>query len=187
MIKNRYACQECGHISAQWFGKCPACDTWNSLVEEILDSSAFNSKTGKSSSVTLQSVINQRKKNIVNTAISLNQVSSQNQIRWRTGMDELDRVLGGGAVEGSIILICGDPGIGKSTLLLQALDCFSQTKKVLYVTGEESLEQVKLRAQRLGIKGNHLLMASETGYEQIMEIIKESNPVTVCAWKRFTS
>lgn len=157
MGKSRYVCQECGAQSAQWLGKCPACGAWNTMVEEVESS-------GKQGKITRGRVA------------PLSDLRATVAMRTTTGMQELDRVLGGGAVAGSYLLVGGDPGIGKSTLILQALDRLSRGKKVLYVTGEESAEQVKLRAERLGVKGERLLLAAETSLENMLEIVEEERP-----------
>ncbi len=178
MAKSKYVCQNCGMISAQWLGKCSGCQSWNTLVEEAEESSG-SGRPNSVSEETLEKIIRgQKKKQSMGGtgAKILRDYPSEREARYSTGISELDRVLGGGAVEGSLLLLGGDPGIGKSTLLLQALDKISQKKKVLYVTGEESTEQVKLRAQRLEVKGDKLLLAAETSLEKILQIVEEERP-----------
>ncbi len=166
MAKNKttFVCQECGYESPKWLGKCPNCSTWNSLVEEIksVNNLAFNPL--KSGSVP---------KNIAS-------IKSSEYERFDTGITELNRVLGGGLVKGSLTLISGAPGIGKSTLLLQTANNISQKYgKVLYVSGEESEEQIKMRGDRLDTISENLYVVSETNLEQIQEHIEDTKPVFV--------
>lgn len=153
-IKTFYQCQACGYSSPKWLGRCPDCGAWNTMVEEKA------SPGGRTS---------------VHTAFGksipqpLSSVSGGKEKRMSTGIIELDRVLGGGVVEGSVILVGGDPGIGKSTLLIQAADRLSEgSGKVLYVSGEESPEQIKLRAERLSINSDNIVLLPETNLEEIM-------------------
>ncbi|MGE3261427.1 MAG: DNA repair protein RadA [Bacteriovoracia bacterium] len=180
MAKAHYVCQECGHHSAQWLGKCPACGNWNTLVEEADDSSGGEEKRRGGVSEDRLKKISESKRTRPGLKSTkpqkIKDLDSQVETRWNTGIGELDRVLGGGMVEGSFLLLGGDPGIGKSTLLLQALEKMAQTKKVLYVTGEESVEQVKLRAERLLVKGEDLYLASETNFEKILGMVEETGP-----------
>ena len=136
--KTVFYCTECGNETPKWQGKCPSCGAWNTLQEHIERTSS--SKTVRS---TVAGVNRQAK--------TISQVDSGDEIRFSTGMGELDRVLGGGAVEGSLVLVGGAPGIGKSTLLLQICNALCAQRSVLYVSGEESERQLKLRAQRLGV------------------------------------
>lgn len=148
--KTYYVCNECGAESPQWFGKCPACGTYNSLEEQLASSNGASSRgvswqphqaNGKS----ITKVAKQR------ASLTFDQISDRHLTRWLSGYEELDRVLGGGIVPGSLVLIGGDPGIGKSTLLLQVSNQLAQNYRILYVCGEESGQQVKLRASRLGV------------------------------------
>ena len=133
-----YFCQNCGFESAKWMGQCPGCKEWNSFVEEIVDR-----KSG--ASATVKKALEEAK------PVPLSAVSSADEQRTSTQMKELDRVLGGGIVKGSLVLVGGDPGIGKSTLLLQVCKNLSNKKmSVLYISGEESLQQIKIRAERIG-------------------------------------
>ena len=132
-VKTQYVCSECGGASPKWQGQCPHCNAWNTLQETVAAPPAtrFTTVAGKASAVR-----------------TLGSVDARGSPRFPTGLEEFDRVLGGGLVPGGVILLGGDPGIGKSTLLLQAMAAIGATKKALYVTGEESVEQVALRAQR---------------------------------------
>ena len=137
MSKNKkvFVCNECGYESTKWLGKCPACNSWNSFFEQkIVESKNSSLKAEKNSN---------------NAPQKLNSYEAKETIRTSTGFDELDRVLGGGLVKGSLILLGGEPGIGKSTLILQICDKVKGDGQVLYVSGEESAEQIKLRADRL--------------------------------------
>jgi len=160
-----FFCQECGYESGKWLGQCPACKTWNSFAEE------FVVKKGNSSV---------RKSLISNEPKSLSRVSSQAEERILTGIEELDRVLGGGIVKDSLVLVGGDPGIGKSTLLLQMCRILAgKGISILYISGEESLQQIKMRSDRLGKFENDILILCETNLDQIEEIIKKSKPGVV--------
>ncbi|WML36294.1 DNA repair protein RadA [Clostridium sp. OS1-26] len=166
MAKNKttFVCQECGYESPKWLGKCPNCSTWNSLVEEIKSVNNFAFNPLKSGSVP---------KNITS-------IKSSEYERFDTGITELNRVLGGGLVKGSLTLISGAPGIGKSTLLLQTANNISQKYgKVLYVSGEESEEQIKMRGDRLDTISENLYVVSETNLDQIQEHIENTKPVFV--------
>ena len=136
---SKFICSECGYQSLKWLGKCSKCGCWNSFVEEV-DNPTPRYGTAKSN--TYSHVLKPQK---------ISDITTGNEIRIKTQMGELDRVLGGGIVEGSLILVGGDPGIGKSTLLLQISNRVAQNKKVLYVSGEESGEQIKMRSERLNI------------------------------------
>lgn len=161
-IKSIYVCSECGYESPKWYGKCPGCGEWNTLNEELPIASV--------------------KQNLNNSMTSVNQIMALNDIvgdekeRISTGIKEFDRVLGGGIVIGSLVLISGDPGIGKSTILLQICQHLGQSKKVLYVSGEESVNQIKLRANRLGVTTDNLYILPQTNVATIVECIKEEKP-----------
>lgn len=162
--KIKFICQECGYESAKWMGRCPGCSAWNSLHEEVL-STAPAGGAARSAFVPQE-----RPAPIIS-------IESKHEPRIITGIDEMDRVLGGGIVPGSLVLVGGDPGIGKSTLLLQlshALAC--KQKKVLYVSGEESAQQTKLRADRLGIRSELLYVLCETNMEYIELAIEQVKP-----------
>jgi len=174
-----YVCQNCGQGSAQWLGRCPSCSQWNTFVEEVPDSSASasGSRRGSVSEDRLRKISDTKKGGSKeNKPRRIHELEIGKEVRWTTEIQELDRVLGGGMVQGSFILLAGDPGIGKSTLLLQSLERMARTKKVLYVTGEESTEQVKLRAERLGVAGKELYLAAETSWEKTLDMIEETGP-----------
>ena len=162
-IKTKFVCQECGYESPKWMGKCPGCNTWNTLVEEVTtNSSSKHTGIGQTSNVQPESI----------TAIQSNE-----EERIKTDMAELNRVLGGGIVVGSLVLIGGDPGIGKSTLLLQVSDQLARKKvRVLYISGEESTRQTKLRADRLSITADQLFVLSETNLHLITNQINQLKP-----------
>ncbi|MEI1375714.1 DNA repair protein RadA [Nostoc sp. UHCC 0926] len=152
--KTFYVCNECGAESPQWFGKCPACGTYNSLEEQITIQSSVDvpSRGGVSSWQSTQTNGKSHAKPAkARASLTFDQITDRQIARWESGYEELDRVLGGGVVPGSMVLIGGDPGIGKSTLLLQVSNQLAQKYRILYVTGEESGQQVKLRASRLGV------------------------------------
>ncbi len=151
--KTYYVCNECGAESPQWFGKCPSCNTYNTLEEQVAIHSATDLPTGMVSGWQSQPGISKspQKPAKPRAAVRFDQISDRQLLRWNSGYGELDRVLGGGVVPGSMVLIGGDPGIGKSTLLLQVSNQLAQNYRILYVSGEESGQQIKLRASRLGV------------------------------------
>lgn len=162
-----FFCQNCGYESAKWMGQCPGCKEWNTFVEELVDRKAL-SGSGK------------RKPASEAKPVPLSSVVALNEERVSTNMKELDRVLGGGIVRGSIVLVGGDPGIGKSTLLLQVCRNLSaQGQSVLYVSGEESLQQIKIRAERIGTFTDHLQLLCETNLDLIREVIERQKPQIV--------
>lgn len=163
--KRAFVCMECGYDSPKWFGKCPSCGQWNTMAEEILR----EEKPGRAFS--LSGTAQKSRK-----PVRLSEIGNTEDVRFSTGIRELDRVLGGGMVKGSLILVSGAPGIGKSTLLLQACQNLCDTQTVLYVTGEESLSQIKLRAQRLQVKEEQLLIYAETQMDQILLSAAERKP-----------
>ncbi|MEH2463835.1 DNA repair protein RadA [Nostoc sp.] len=164
--KTFYVCNECGAESPQWFGKCPACGTYNSLEEQITIQSSVDvpSRGGVSSWQSTQTNgKSQAKPAKARASLTFDQITDRQIARWESGYGELDRVLGGGVVPGSMVLIGGDPGIGKSTLLLQVSNQLAQKYRILYVTGEESGQQVKLRASRLGVSKSVNLVNEQKG------------------------
>ncbi|HWK84719.1 MAG TPA: DNA repair protein RadA [Caldimonas sp.] len=166
--KSIYACTECGGTSTRWQGKCLHCGAWNTLVEAVAEDAAKpRFATATRSLAPAESVA------------TLAEIEASDAERQPTGIDELDRALGGGIVAGGVVLIGGDPGIGKSTLLLQALDSLSRVAKVLYVTGEESGAQVALRSRRLGLRGSAVRVMAEIQLEKIMATIEAEQPA-VC-------
>ncbi len=155
-----YVCQSCGHKEQKWLGRCPACSEWSTLVEEADERPARGARA-----LTLVS------------AAPLSELPSASEARVPTGIPELDRVLGGGLVTGALVLVGGDPGIGKSTLLLQAVGTLSQRGvRVLYVSAEESRQQVKLRAERLGVRSESVFLLSDTALESVEAACKEIGP-----------
>ncbi len=161
--KTVFYCTECGNETPKWQGKCPACGAWNTLQEHIEKPAAV----GRAKAAPLGS--GRKPKPIC-------QVTGGDELRFSTGIGELDRVLGGGAVEGSLVLVGGAPGIGKSTLLLQICGSLCAERSVLYISGEESERQLKLRAQRLGVMPESLLILSETRLLDILEAVAEAKP-----------
>lgn len=163
-VKSKYVCQECGYESAGYLGKCPECSSWGSFVEEI-EAKSVGSKTPAAE------FLNTEK------PMKINEITLDKNVRLSTNISEFDRVLGGGFVQGSLTLLAGDPGIGKSTLVLQASgELCKQDKKVLYVSAEESASQVKLRAERLNVDTNYLYIYPQTNLEQIRLQLKELKP-----------
>ena len=163
-IRKKFVCQNCGYESIQWLGKCPSCGQWNSFAEEF--EKKQKTKTFKQKSETTLVSIS-----------TINEKSINKAYKLKTNIKEFDRVLGGGLISGSIVLIAGDPGIGKSTLVLQAVSNLKE--KVIYVTGEESLEQISLRSSRLKIKNENLFILPETNLNQILKILEEEKPSVV--------
>lgn len=164
--KTIYICNECGYQSAKWLGKCPSCDTWGSLEESIMRDEKKTSAVSKTSTGSISG----RK------PVRLDEVHTTLEARTITGIGELDRVLGGGIVKGSLVLVGGDPGIGKSTLLLQICHKLANEKKILYISGEESERQIKLRAERLGANGENLYLLSETDVGSVLDAIDFISP-----------
>ncbi|MBQ8538015.1 MAG: DNA repair protein RadA, partial [Ruminococcus sp.] len=162
-IKSVYICSECGYESPKWYGKCPSCGEWNTMNEEIKE---------KTSSTTFSKV------RVANYAppVPIKDISTTDEIRYKTGLSELDRVLGGGIVKGSLVLLGGDPGIGKSTILLQICEHLGKSNKILYVSGEESKRQLKLRATRLNVNNDNLYNQTQTDVELISETIRQDKP-----------
>ena len=167
-IKKVFICSECGFETAKWMGKCPDCGSWNTLNEEIRQEQPKGFKTASAAPSVAAADVSR-----------LNDVESGDDIRYLTGIEELDRVLGGGMVPGSVVLISGDPGIGKSTLLLQMCQPLSKMLKILYVTGEESARQIKLRAIRLGVDNDTMMVCASTDAEQIIATIEKYSPELV--------
>ena len=165
--ETRFVCQSCGHESAKWLGKCPECGEWNSLVEEKLQTSR---KGGARNGFKLREV----------SAVAFTEIEPQDDRRLASGVTEFDRVLGGGIVPGTLVLIGGDPGIGKSTLLLQVADKLSDAQTVvLYVSGEESERQIKLRGERLAVNAKNVYLLPETNLENIFREIERLKPGAV--------
>ena len=161
-----YRCQQCGCTSPKWMGKCPECQAWDSFAEELSAPGAGKraARLAKAAST---------------RPVSLDQIQSDGDVRYLTGMGEWDRVLGGGLTKGSLVLLAGDPGIGKSTLLLQALSKMTADGRVLYVSAEESPQQLKSRARRLGITSDALFIYSETSLEEVLDEMNKTPPLVV--------
>ena len=166
--KTVYVCTQCGCEAPKWQGKCPDCGSWNSFVEETRVTGGSAAKSAAAERRAAPAKVR-----------PLAEVSADESVRYRTGMKELDRVLGGGIVPGAAILVCGDPGIGKSTVLLQMCRTIQPGLRVLYVSGEESMRQVKLRANRLRVAGENVLLTSATDAEEIYETILAEKPDVV--------
>ena len=167
-LKTFYVCSECEYKTAKWMGKCPNCGAWNAFVEDVEQVAPTAVSTPKRVSM-IPSPSD-------NAAVGFHELEIPEYIRQNTGLGELDRVLGGGLVHGSAVLLSGEPGIGKSTLLMQICDALGTLRKVLYISGEESGGQLKLRAKRLGILGNNLFLLTETNLEKILEEIDKVKP-----------
>lgn len=161
-LKSVFVCSECGAQVPKWQGKCTNCGSWDTFVEEIVDDGGSKTAT-KVSKKTVE-------------AVGLNDITTDKESRYRTGLDEFDRVLGGGIVKGSLVLLSGDPGIGKSTLILQVCQYLGKNLKVLYISGEESKRQLKLRADRLQVTTDNLTVLTETDVETVNDYIYETKP-----------
>lgn len=164
-IKSIYVCSECGYESPKWFGKCPGCGEWNTMDEQLPSTAPVGRNNAGIS--------------VVNQIMALNDITENVERRIKTGNNEFDRVLGGGIVIGSLVLISGDPGIGKSTILLQICQHLGEKRKVLYVSGEESANQIKMRANRLGVTTDNLFILPQTDVSIIVESIKSEKPDVV--------
>ena len=164
--KTIYICRECGGTNAKWLGQCPHCKAWNTLDETIAEPAGAATKNTRFQALARSQPV-----------ATLSEIDAAEVARTPTGQEELDRVLGGGIVEGAVVLIGGDPGIGKSTLLLQAVDALSAQMKVLYVTGEESGAQIALRARRLGLSGARVRVLAEINLDKIVAAIEAECPL----------
>ena len=165
--KTIFYCTECGNETPKWQGRCPACGAWNTMVERPAEKAPKKAPSASRGSA-LGVALNHPK--------TMAEVETTDELRFPTGMGELDRVLGGGAVRGSLVLVGGAPGIGKSTLMLQICDHLCRTAKVLYVSGEESERQIKLRAERLQVRGEGLSLLSETNLENVVDAVHAVSP-----------
>ncbi len=165
-LKTIFICSNCSYHSPKWMGKCPSCNSWNTFVEDVVGSPTEEPAVKRKSMNT----------GTENHAIAYNDLEIPEYIRSVTGLCELDRVLGGGLVHGSVVLISGEPGIGKSTLLMQISECLGESRKVLYISGEESGGQLKLRAKRLGVSGKNLYVLTETNLESILKEADKIKP-----------
>ena len=165
--KTLFYCTDCGNELPKWAGQCPACRAWNTIVEQPAEKPAKRSAPVKGGSVTGVAI---------NRPRPTKEIETTDELRFATGMGELDRVLGGGAVKGSLVLVGGAPGIGKSTLMLQICDNLCRFAKVLYVSGEESERQIKLRAERLKVRGEELYLLAETNLENLVDAVHQLQP-----------
>lgn len=161
--KTLFVCNQCGYESAKWYGRCPGCGEWDSMQEEI--------RTAAPASAGSKAVSRG-----MSRVMQMNEISADTEHRYKTGLAELDRVLGGGIVKGSLVLLSGDPGIGKSTLLLQICEYLGNNLKILYVSGEESAHQIKLRAERLNVSTENLFLLCETDVQVVAELIRQEKP-----------
>ena len=163
--KSVYVCSACGHETSKWFGQCPACQEWNTMEEEVRAVETGTQKKNRAISYENRASVQK-----------LSEISANTEHRFDTGLRELNRVLGGGLVKGSLVLLSGDPGIGKSTLLLQICEHLGKSMSILYVSGEESAHQLKLRASRLGVTTDNLSLLCETDAQYICETIAAEKP-----------
>lgn len=159
-VKTKFFCNECGYESAGWLGKCPGCSAWNTFVEEKIVKEVPQENTVRKTA----------------NAVSIKDVSVEEEKRYVSGIGELDRVMGGGVVRGSIVLISGDPGIGKSTLMLMLSGNLAKKNKVLYISGEESVRQIKMRAKRLNVNEGDLYLVSETNLSSVTDLVDRMQP-----------
>lgn len=162
-IKEVYVCSNCGYETPKWNGRCPSCGEWNTFEQQIQTAAV----SGKAATISAKNI---------DTPMKISEIDSESEIRYLTGVKELDRVLGGGIVKGSILLLSGDPGIGKSTMLLQICEYLGKEHSILYVSGEESIRQLKLRAQRLGVESENLSVISQTDIDTIIHTMMSLKP-----------
>ena len=166
-VKEVYICTNCGFEAAKWNGKCPSCNEWNTFESQVQAVSTPVKSNKKTTAVPLAGAA---------APVKISEIDTEAEVRYHTGLKEFDRVLGGGIVKGSINLLSGDPGIGKSTLLLQICEYLGKDYSVLYVSGEESVRQLKLRAQRLGVESGNLYIVSQTDVDTIIHTIMSQKP-----------
>ena len=164
-IKTEFLCSECGYKSSRWYGKCPGCGAWNTMEEQVLAETKSALGGAKRSAALSSSAL-----------LTLPEVNTDDEVRYQTGLSEFDRVLGGGLVKGSVVLLGGEPGIGKSTLLLQVCDALSAAGEVLYVSGEESPRQIRLRADRLGVRGEKLTLLADSDCDSFLTHLEQRRP-----------
>ena len=165
-VKEVYICSNCGYEAAKWNGKCPSCGKWNTFEQQQIQAVTPSSRNTGATVTSAKAV----------TPLRISEIDTSAEVRYRTGLSEFDRVLGGGLVKGSVNLLSGDPGIGKSTLLLQICEYLGKEHSILYVSGEESIRQLKLRAQRLGVESENLYIISQTDVETIIQTIMVQKP-----------
>ena len=167
-IKTIYYCTECGNETPKWHGKCPSCGAWNTVVEQPAEQNITKTVKKRASGSSLGIPVRQ--------PLHISKVETTDELRFPTGIGELDRVLGGGAVKGSLVLVGGAPGIGKSTLMLQICDSLCRFSNVLYISGEESERQIKLRAERLKVEGKDLYLLGETNLQNMIDAVHTLQP-----------
>lgn len=165
-VKEVYICSNCGYEAAKWNGKCPSCGKWNTFEQQQIQAVTPSSRNTGAAVTSAKAV----------TPLRISEIDTSAEVRYRTGLSEFDRVLGGGLVKGSVNLLSGDPGIGKSTLLLQICEYLGKEHSILYISGEESIRQLKLRAQRLGVESENLYIISQTDVETIVQTIMVQKP-----------
>ena len=171
-----YICTNCGDQTAKWFGRCPSCNQWNTMQKEDYSPPVAPEKERDREKKVNAVERYQSKTPSKISVLRLNDINISNEIRFKTGLNEFDRVLGGGLVKGSVVLLSGEPGIGKSTLLLQICDKFGENFKIMYVSGEESQNQIKMRAERLSVNSRNLYVYTETNIEKIHNAVDEIKP-----------
>lgn len=169
--KTKFFCSQCGHETSGWLGKCPGCGSWNTIVEE-----KFSKSSGKSAMSQSGWIDGSYGAENESSSFLLSDIDMEGETRFVTGIYELDRVLGGGFVKGSLVLVGGDPGIGKSTLLMQVCGKNSNDNSILYVSGEESPKQIRMRAQRLGVKADSIRVFAQTSFEAVSDEIQKQSP-----------
>ena len=163
--KSVYVCSACGYETSKWYGQCPSCQEWNTMEEEMRTVESGSQKKMRTAHYENRAAVQK-----------LDEIKANTEHRFDTGLRELNRVLGGGLVKGSLVLLSGDPGIGKSTLLLQICEHLGKNMRILYVSGEESAHQLKLRASRLGVSTENLYLLCETDAQYICETIAAEKP-----------
>ena len=168
--KTVFYCTQCGNETPKWQGRCSACGAWNTIVEQPAETKKSPAKLGRSAGLPAGGGRG------LNAPMLISEVEATDELRFATGMEELDRVLGGGAVQGSLVLVGGAPGVGKSTLMLQICDSLCRFSKVLYVSGEESVRQIKLRSERLKVRGDRLYLLSESDLGSVLEAVDQLAP-----------
>ena len=167
-LKTVYICSQCGYESSKWNGKCPSCGEWNTFEEEVVEASP--------KSVGGRSVSSIKTVNLSSKIVTLSGIDTEEDVRYSTGINELNRVLGGGLVKGSLVLLGGEPGIGKSTILLQICKFLGENYTILYISGEESIRQIKIRAQRLGVDTENLSLLSTNDARAAADTISVHKP-----------
>ena len=164
-VKTVFACQECGYSTSKWLGKCPSCGQWNTLVEEVVEDRKYTNSFAKTTNSKVKS-----------KPVQIKEIAVEDLPRFTAGSSEMDRVLGGGIIPGSLVLIVGDPGVGKSSLTLRVCSEVAEGRKVLYVSGEESARQIRMRADRLNALKDNLYVLAETNLERIEHFVNEQQP-----------